>query len=258
MIYANPTWVIALVTVGSTTAAAMVVELLARRLFSLTDRRAHNDVAAAMFSVIGVTFAVLLAFVTMISLEAFDNARLAVATEATAALDVADAAESLTAPGRDVLRNELVRYLRAVVEDEWTAQTGGRQGMAGIPALRALTSAANAYEPANAGDANRQAELLAAVRRLRDARAMRQLAVSSGVPPLVWIVVFAGGSLTVVSGSFLGAPRTAWHVAMSATLAASGAMVVFLIIVLSQPFRGDHPIPPTPYAETLAEIISRR
>jgi hypothetical protein len=54
---------------------AIVLGLAARPLLSLELRRQHNDVAAAIFSVIGVTFAVLLAFVAMVVWQHYNAAK---------------------------------------------------------------------------------------------------------------------------------------------------------------------------------------
>ncbi len=254
MIYALPTWLIALVTVGLALLGGMACELLARQLFPIDHRRAHNDVAAAMFSVIGVTFAVLLAFVTMISLENYDSARTAIASEATAARDVLTATKSLPASLATRIQTDIATYLHTIVDDEWPAQAAGQPIPLYAPTLDDLSTASASFEPTTSGSANRQATLMAATARLQDARATRLQAARYGIADLVWLVVFVGGALTVISGSFLGAPRTAWHVAMSATLAASGGIVIFLIIVLAQPLRGDHALPPTPYSELIADM----
>ena len=55
---------------------------------SIEFRRGHNDATAAIFSVIGVTFAVLLAFVAMLAWEHFNKAKAASYTEAALVLDV--------------------------------------------------------------------------------------------------------------------------------------------------------------------------
>ena len=53
---------------------AVLVELTARATVPVEFRRRHNDVAAAMLSIIGVTYAVLLAFVAMLAWEGFNQA----------------------------------------------------------------------------------------------------------------------------------------------------------------------------------------
>jgi hypothetical protein len=65
--YQYPLWWVALLLVGLTALGAVLFELTVHQFLSIDLRRRHNDVAAAIFSVVGVTFAVLLAFVAMLA-----------------------------------------------------------------------------------------------------------------------------------------------------------------------------------------------
>jgi hypothetical protein len=75
MVYQYPIWAVGLLLVGAAVFGAILLELCARRLLSIELRRRHNDVAAAIFSIIGVTYAVLLAFVAMLAWEGFNRAK---------------------------------------------------------------------------------------------------------------------------------------------------------------------------------------
>jgi hypothetical protein len=95
---------------------------------------------------------------------------------------------------------------------------------------------------------------LQSLARLWDARHERLLAAETTIPAVVWIVTLVGGGLTIAFGSFLGAPSLAMHLAMSAALAISGALVLVLIIALSNPFRGDFRVSTQPFDQVLAKI----
>ena len=75
MVYQYPIWAVGLLLVGAAIFGAVLIELCARRLLPIELRQRHNDVAAAIFSIIGVTYAVLLAFVAMLALEGFNRRR---------------------------------------------------------------------------------------------------------------------------------------------------------------------------------------
>jgi hypothetical protein len=66
--------------------------------------------------------------------------------------------------------------------------------------------------------------------------------------------VIAGGALTVAFSSFLGAPSLWMQLAMSAMLSASGALVLILIIALSNPFRGDFRVSTAPFDHILSRM----
>ena len=80
------------------------------------------------------------------------------------------------------------------------------------------------------------------------------LAAQSTIPGIVWFVLIAGGALTVAFGSFLGAPSLRMQLGMLAVLATSGALVLILIIALSNPFRGDFRITTAPFQPILARM----
>ena len=77
MVYQYPLWGVALLLVGLSALGAMLVDLAVHQFLSIELRRSHNDVAAAIFSVVGVTFAVLLAFVAMLAWDGFNRAKAA-------------------------------------------------------------------------------------------------------------------------------------------------------------------------------------
>ena len=80
------------------------------------------------------------------------------------------------------------------------------------------------------------------------------MAAETSITGLVWIVVIVGGTITIVFGSFLGAPSVRMHLAMCAMLAVSGVLVLVLIIALSNPFRGDFRVSTAPFDYVLSRI----
>jgi hypothetical protein len=80
------------------------------------------------------------------------------------------------------------------------------------------------------------------------------LAAETTIPAVDPIVTIAGGALTIAFGFFLGVPSLGMHLAVSAALAISGALVLILIIALSNPFRGDFRVPTLPLDRVLAQI----
>ena len=111
-----------------------------------------------------------------------------------------------------------------------------------------------ALHPSGQADGDLHSLLLQAIERLWDARQERLLAAQTTIPDIVWFVVIVGGALTVAFGSFLGAPSLRMQLAMSAVLAASGALVLILIIALSNPFRGDFRVSTAPFEHMLSRM----
>lgn len=254
MVYQYPLWGVGLLLVGLAALGAVAIDLAAYRFLSVEFRRRHNDAAAAMFSVIGVTFAVLLAFVAMLAWDHFNTAKAASYAEAASALDVYNASIGFADPEASLMRDDIVSYLETVVRIEWPAQAEGQIAERGATYLEKLNRTAVGLRPSGVADGNLQALLLRSLTRLWDARQDRLLAAETTIPAVVWIVTLVGGGLTIAFGSLLGVPSLGMHLVMSAALAISGALVLVLIIALSNPFRGDFRVSTQPYDQVLAEI----
>jgi hypothetical protein len=254
MVYQYPLWGVALLLVGLSALGAVLVDLAVHQFLSIELRRSHNDVAAAIFSVVGVTFAVLLAFVAMLAWEGFNRAKAAAYAEAAAVLDVYNAAIGLTGPQASQMRDAVIGYLETVVRVEWPAQAEGLVVDRGKAFLEKLNTLAIGVKPSGVADGNLHAQLLQSLARLSDARQQRLLAAETTIPAVVWIVTIVGGALTIAFGSFLGVPSLGMHLAMSATLAVSGTLVLILIIALSNPFRGDFRVSTLPFDRVLGQI----
>ncbi|HME23138.1 MAG TPA: hypothetical protein VKI44_17705 [Acetobacteraceae bacterium] len=253
-VYQYPIWAVALSLIVAAVIATMLLEIGVRRFVSADFRRQHNEIGAAIFSIIGVTYAVLLAFVAMLAWEGFNKAKAASHLEAVVIQDVFEAADGFADPTRADLIGRLNRYTRAVIATEWPAQAEGHVDRSGDAYLDELHRLALSLRPSDQMHGNFHALLLQSLTRLRDARQERLLAAETTIPAIVWIVVIAGGTITIVFSSFLGAPNVAMHLAMCSLLAVSGVLVLVLIIALSNPFRGDFRVSTAPYEYVLSRI----
>jgi len=254
MVYQYPIWAVGLLLVGAAVFGAVLIELCARQLLPIELRQQHNDVAAAIFSIIGVTYAVLLAFVAMLALEGFNKAKAASYAEAARIGDLYNLSAGFADPEKSSIRNEIFEYTRRVVNIEWPAQAEGRRVDQDSIYLNGLNKMTFALHPSGQADGGLHSLLLQAIERLWDARQERLLAAQTTIPDIVWFVVIAGGALTVAFSSFLGAPSLRMQLAMSAVLAASGVLVLILIIALSNPFRGDFRVSTAPFEHMLSRM----
>jgi hypothetical protein len=254
MVYQYPLWGVGLLLVGLAALGAVVFELVAHQFLSVEFRHRHNDVTAAIFSVVGVTFAVLLAFVAMLAWDGFNKAKAASYAEASGVLDVYNASAGFADPEKTAMRDDIIGYLETVVRVEWPAQAEGRIADRGAAYLENLNRIAIGLKPSGVADGNLHALLLQSLARLRDARQQRLLAAETTIPAVVWVVTVVGGGLTIAFGSFLGSPSLGMHLALSAMLAISGALVLILIIALSNPFRGDFRVSTLPFDRVLSQI----
>ena len=254
MVYAYPIWWVGLVLAAGALLATFLLELAARRMLPPGLRQQHNDVAAAILAIIGVTYAVLLAFVAMLAWDGYNRAKAASSQEAVAIVDVQQAALGLDAGVQSQIHNWLTDYTRIIIESEWPAQAEGHVLYMGEAPIGHMSRVASSLHPATNAESNSQAQLLQAITRLNDARTDRLLAAGNSIPGIVWFVVCVGGTLTVAFCSFLGAPNARMQLAMGSVLALSGVLVLVMIIALSNPFRGDFRVSTAVYEHALVRL----
>jgi hypothetical protein len=249
-----PLWLAGLMLTGGAVLGAIVIELTARRLIPQQLREEHNAAASAMFTVVGTTYAVLLAFVAMLAWEGFNRAQAVADAEASLAQTVYQLTLGLTGPEMTSMRHDITAYTQAVVSIEWPAQTHGIAVAEQEPNLQHLFQTALHLRPDNIADGDLHTLLLKDLTDLGTSRRERLFAASTSIPSIVWFVLIAGGAISVAFASLLGAPNLLMHLTMSSLLALSGALVPLVIVALSNPFRGDLRISDEPFNRVLMQM----
>src|SRR5271170_2251223 len=176
MVYEYPIWAVGLLLVSAAVLGAVLLELCARWLLPIELRRQHNDVAAAIFSIIGVTYAVLLAFVATLAWDGFNSAKAATYAEAALIGDVYHVSAGFADPERSSIRDDIIGYVRQVVNVEWPEQAEGRTVDQNSIYLDRLNGTVLSLHPSGAADDDLRSLLLQSLTRLWDARQERLLA----------------------------------------------------------------------------------
>ncbi len=251
-----PTWAAGLLMVGIGLLGVALVETVARRLVPMHVRAGHSGAASAIFCVIGTTYAVLLAFVAMLAWDGYIGAQAVTDTEASLVQNVYQLTEGLNGPDMASMRADITQYARDVVTTEWPEQARGAVMHQFSAPLDHITRTALHLRPGNIADGDLHTLLLSDLGQLGTARRQRLLAGRASVPSIVWVVLLAGGAISLVFTSFLGSASLRMHMAMSALLVVSGALVLLVIVALSNPFRGDNRISAEPFERVLAQMAA--
>jgi hypothetical protein len=249
-IYNNPTWLWGSILVAGSTVLACGGLLIFHRLVHVKLRRAHNDLAGFTIAVIGVLYAVLLAFIAIATWESFSKASDIIEAESDYAGGIYLDTQGLPEAKAKPIRDAVARCVSVVIEDEWPIQRAGRVPDQGWKPLRDLNSAIATIQPQNLGEAIIQAELLKTWNELYQSRSSRLSAVVGHIPGVVWWIVFFGAAITTGYTYLFGFEHFGMHIVMTATMAATLALVVVLIIALDYPFRGEISVTPDPFIMT--------
>src|SRR5580704_1868215 len=199
-IYNNPTWLWGTVLVALFTAASCVGLLVFHRLVHVSVRRAHNDLAGFTIAVIGVLYAVLLAFIAIATWESFSRASDIVEAESDYAGGIYLDTQGLPQAKGQPIRDAVARYVSVVINEEWPIQRAGKTRDQGWKPLREINTAIATVQPQNLGEAVIEAELLRAWNELYQTRSTRLSAVQGTFP------TWSGGSCSWAQRSLPAIP----------------------------------------------------
>ena len=221
--------------------------LLVRRSATLARLERHNEVAGFIYSVIGVVYAVLLAFIAIVVWQQHTEARARVQQEANELGDLYRDAQPFPEEVRARLQDEIRTYVRIVVEKEWPAMARGETSLEAWEAYNRLWLAYQQFQPRNEYERVWYAESLARLNQLGDYRRLRLLDNRSALPGVVWVVLLGGGMITIGFSFFFGTENIWAQALMVAGLATAVALVLFLILAFDEPFSGIAAVKPTAF-----------
>lgn len=240
--------------VGGTTALVILAMVLVRGRLDIDEVREHHDVAGFVYAVVGVIYGVLLAFVVVAVWDEFKAADGHVRQEAASIGELVRLAQGLPEPGRSDMRGLLITYARTVVDKEWASLAEGKPAKAAGDVVDDLWMVLLRTEPRTEHQRIIYAKSLDSLSELTDARDLRLIDSTQGLPRVFWVVLIVGG-LGAVGFSFLFALRSLVAQGLIvALLSLSILLQLFLIYSLDYPFRGDVRVTPEAFEAVLIEI----
>ena len=222
-------------------------------LYRPQDRQeAHNDTYSVYFSMVGLLYAILLAFVVVVAWEQFNSAEESTHTEVTRLSNLFRDAEPFPPDNRDRIQGALVAYVQSVVDREYDAMADGESDGLTVAAYENVWS--SFYDTRVEGDGPAATFYDSAVGRLNElgeARRLRLLSSQSTIPAPLWVLLIGGGLFTIAwLFPFYMADTRVQTVAIG-TVGAFMGFVLFLIYALQHPFAGDIAIDPAVYQSLL-------
>lgn len=250
LLYSVPAVLGAALIIGGIVLLSVAGLLLTHRLVPHALRRSHNDVAGVLIAVVGGVYAVLLAFVAVAVWQDYNAADAIVHREASLAGDIHQDAMNMKAPAGPALRALVRRYVNDVIVTEWPAMRSGGASERAAATLDDLQNTVFTF-PFRGSVFD---DVLQRVNALADARRDRLINGNSGLQPVAWFVLLAGSALTIAFSFLFGVPDLRLHATMTAGVAASVALVLFLIVSFDYPFRGAVSISPQAFVNVAAAI----
>jgi protein-S-isoprenylcysteine O-methyltransferase Ste14 len=223
---------------------AVVGLLLVQRLVPPERREEHNDVAGFIYAVLGVAYAVVLAFMLIAVWQDYNTAQTNVESEANELAGVYFLASRLPESERTHVQDLARMYARVVVEQEWPMMEQGQTSPRADSLLRQLRFELLEFDPHTRGEQVLYERGLTDLHNAVDAR-------SSRLPNLLWVVLVVGGVITVSFTYLFGLKSNVAHALMVAALTLLICAILFTIGEFDYPFSGVVEIRPEAFREAL-------
>jgi hypothetical protein len=225
--------------------------VLVQRLVPPERREGQNDVAGFIFAVLGVAYAVLLAFVVIAVWQDYETALTDVESEAHELAGVYFLASRLPEPDRTRIRDLIRTYVRVVVVEEWPMMERGQTSPRADSLIRQLRSKILEFDPHTKGGQVLYERGLTQLHDAANARRTRLLEVREGIPGLLWVVLVLGGLITVSFTYLFGLQSNLAHALMVAALTLVICGILFTISEFNYAFSGVVEIRPEAFREVL-------
>lgn len=198
-----------------------------------------HEAAGFLYSVVGVVYAVLLGFITVVVWEQHRDTQNFVQQEAVRVSNLLRDAGVFPGPVRKVLRERLVAYARAVVDDEWNTMAKRQPSALANKAYEEIWETVYEIQPETERERAFYRESITRLNELAGIRRSRLLSSESTIPSLMWVLLI-GGAVISIAFTFMFGTKNIWlHVLTVGSLAGLIGFVLFLILALSSPFSGS-------------------
>lgn len=247
----QPAWLVGSLTVLITVVLSVVGLILFRRVTPSQRLQDAATVSEQVFTLAGVLYAVLVAFVVVVVWEQFDVAQTATESEASAISDLLRDSTGLPAPARPVVQQSLLSYTKDVVDDEFPRMGRGEELEQQSTQLSEIWQSYAQVQPVTQSEIAFYRESVARLDDLGTARKNRITGTNSEIPIELWILLLGGGAVMLVFTYLFATPDFWVHAGLIALAAALLGFVLYLIFALEHPFVGSLSVPPEPYVHVI-------
>jgi hypothetical protein len=228
--------------------------LVTRTIFGVDRLSRNNEVAGFKFAVVGVFYAVMLAFIVIAVWEDFRKTEAAVRDEAKAIVDLHRVTFALPAGGGADIRKHLTTYTNDVRKYEWPTMAVGEPSDVVVKDLDRLSRAIFDVNPQSWQELALYQDALRLLAVMTDNRTERLDSAGGSMPGVLWFVLIVGGLITLGYPAFFGSTNLVAQILMTAALAELVALAMLLGLAFDYPFTGDVHISAHPFDQALRQM----
>jgi hypothetical protein len=204
-----------------------------------------------------VFYGLILALIAVNVFETYSECQRIVSTESTAIAMLYRDMGSYPEPARSRLQSSLRDYTSQVIHEAWPQQRAGHIPTGGVAKMDSVQAQLSAFEPMTEGQKALHAEAWRAYNYVIEARRARLDEVNTGLPGVMWLVVALGAAISLSASFFFRVEDVRLHATLVVLLSSFIACVIFVMLALDHPFRGDLGIPSESYELIYNQLMNR-
>ncbi len=207
----------------------------------------ESDFSSGMLQAVMTVYGLALALIAVSVWQTYNNISGVLTQEAASLAGLYRDVSGYPEPVRSQLQNQLRDYVNLLIHDIWPQQRRGIFPTGGVERMNEFQKRLIAFEPATEGQKILHAEALHAYNQMMQFRRQRLDAVTTGLPNVLWLVVVLGALVGMTSAFFFRIKDERYHRTAVILLATLVGMVIFIVVELDRPFRGDLGLGPDSY-----------
>jgi hypothetical protein len=250
-----PAWLLCFIMVVIYVGISIASILVIRKFYPHDKCKHHNDIAGFIFATLGVIYAVLLAFIVVITWQDYDKAENITISEANCIAALYRDATPLPAKFRAELKSELTGYVNAIINEEWHMMAKGQRSASAQKMQVELWKLYGGFQPKNETQKIFFTESVKKLNQAAEMRRQRIIYASTGINPLLYFLLIVGSFITIAFTMLFGTENVIPHLIMVSLLAAMIAITLFTVIALDYPFTGNISIKPDVFINMLSSLM---
>jgi len=212
------------------------------RVWPVTRRTEHNDIIGWQISVLGTTYAVILAFMLWNVWNNFQTARINAEIEANFLVDLFRIAGGLDPAQGKPIRALCREYAAVAVNEEWLAMAEEKLSTHSFSITQqmweVLLQAHSVNGVADTFQQSKYEQAFGTLSQMSEHRRLRQLESRMRLPGILWGVLVVGGIVVIGSACLFGCQNFTLHFVLVFVLSLLLSLVLVSVAEIDRPFQG--------------------
>jgi hypothetical protein len=216
----------------------------------------HNDIVGYYLAAVTVFYGITLGLLAIGTWTTYSDVQTRVEHEAIALGALYRDIGAYPDPDRSIMQEDLRRYARQVIDVGWPMQRRGIVPNNASGTLNDFQKHFMAFEPKTENHKIIAAEAYRAYNDLVGSRRARLNSVTTELPGPLWTLVILGAFICIALTWFFHTASFNMHIWMTVLFSSLLGLMIYLVAVLDNPYRGRVSVTPDPLEQVYVQIMN--